>query len=249
MEEFIKLEKADKEEQIVDLIHQGLSRNEIAKKVGISIVALHSCISDLRTKGVLPYYSFSKSDDAPAIKGFPTIKEQEFLDLYSEGLTSDEIAKAMNLTMGSVKVYLQRLRAKGFLPRKINIRVKSDKYKKNNTEIEKLVNEFLQENDELFINYPYTERTVINVDIEKVHEIVKLLGYRSKDVHLLERLYVERSLYEDAIALLYQYERNSKLSPQEVHKVQELKHGLRMQLLKKLKGSVPHYINDSDYLK
>lgn len=233
-------------EQIVELIHQGLTRREIAKEVGISISTLHSRIAGLRLNGILPYYSFLKGDDVPAIKGFPTIKEQEFLDLYAEGLKAEEIAQRMHITMGSVKVYLQRLRIKGFLPPKINVRIRSARFKRVRSEIEGLVDEFLHENDEFFINEGAPGRkSAIVVDITKVAEIVKALGYRDKDVSLLAKLYIERGLYEDAIALLCDYESNNELSPKKAKQVADLKHSLRLEMLKKLTGSVPHYLADN----
>ena len=242
---FSKEEIAAQNEQIVELIHQGLTRKEIAKIVGISTSTLYSRIADLRLNGFLPYYSYAKDTTTPE-KKILTIREQEFFDLYNEGLTSEEIAEKMHVKIGTIAVYLQRLRDKGLVPREIKVRIKSARINRVRSKIEALIDDFLNKNDEFFINAGLPKRrSNIVVDINKVAEIVKALGFRSKDVHLLEQLYVERGLYENAIALLLDYESNHKLSPKEIDQIGQLKHRLRLELLKKLTGNIPNYVLDS----
>ena len=65
---FSKEEIAAQNEQIVELIHQGLTRKEIAKIVGISTSTLYSRIADLRLNGFLPSYSYAKGITTPEKK-------------------------------------------------------------------------------------------------------------------------------------------------------------------------------------
>lgn len=244
------LEKEEQNKEIIRLTYRGLSREDIAKEVGLSIAEVHSRISYLRSKGVLPYYSFAEDRDTPAKRRTPTVREQEFLDLYSEGFTSEQIAESMGISMNSVRVYLTRLRQKGLCPRKIKIRVKNEKYVRIRTEIERQVDQFLRENDQFFVNEIFRSRKkTIFVEIDRVEEIVKALGYKKEDVNLLVRLYVERGLYEYAINLLKRYELNNKLSTQEAKMVGEIRHTLRIKLLEDFKGDVPTFFYGSDSIR
>lgn len=234
--------------QIIELLYQSFPKDEIARRVGISISTLHSRIADLRESGQLPYFTFVKGANGLKKENRLTIREQEFYELYTQGLTCEKIAEKMQINIASIKVYLQRLRDKGILPHNLNVKIKSARIKGFRSTIEGLIDDFLDENDEFLINIGFpNRRSYLSIDIDRVASIVKALGYRSKDVHLLEQLYVERELYEDAIALLIDYESNNSLSPEEIDKIKDIKHNLRLELLKKLTGSIPDYITDESF--
>ena len=90
-----------------------------------------------------------------------------------------------------------------------------------------------------------SKKKQIVCSVEKVAEIVKSLGYKKQHVKLLLNLYLERKLYEDALAFLYDYEQNTELSPEDLKIVADIKHRLRIYLLERLTGDVPSYIEDN----
>ncbi len=172
--------------------------------------------------------------------GIPTKREQEFLDLYIQHLSAEEIAERMCISVKSVRIYTYRLKKKGLISPNSRLYLKVPRHRAR-TENEQNIQQFLDENNPLFDVSPFTRY----VTIDQIRDVVGMLGFRKRDVNLLIRIYAERHLYEDAIGLLYDYESNNMLLKHEHDRVTALKQRLRHEMLAKLHADVPSNIIDS----
>lgn len=91
-----------KKEQIFDLYRKGVSREKMAKIVGVGKYTIVGVISHGFAEGNLTEYVVSED-------------EQRIIDLYNEGKTYPDIAKILGISNGAVSGALYRLRKEGFV--------------------------------------------------------------------------------------------------------------------------------------
>lgn len=172
--------------------------------------------------------------------GVPTKREQEFLDLYMQHLSAEEIADKMCISIKSVRIYTYRLKQKGLISPNRRLYLKVPRHRAR-TENEQNIQHFIDEYNELFDVSPHIKF----VTPDQIRSVIGMLGFRKNDVNLLIRIYAERHLYEDAIGLLYDYEKNNMLLKHEHERVSALKQRLRHEMLSKLHADVPNALIDN----
>ena len=148
-------------------------------------------------------------------------QELQIEELLKQNMSVKEIADTLGLAEITTKNYISTWGLRKKFPH-INSAFDTGSVKTANTLIDK--------SDSLFTD-SY---------LEHLFEEAKESGFQTHNVNYLLRLYTKDKRFEEAINLLYHYEKNHELSEDEKAQIADLKHNLRIHLYKNLTGVMPH---------
>ena len=101
-----------RQEKIIEWYNEGITIEEMAKKLGVNRVTVSRYVSELIKRGKI-------SSTSPRVeeRQKETLRKKETLiEMYSKGATADEIAQELGLTRNTVYGYIQKLRKQGLIP-------------------------------------------------------------------------------------------------------------------------------------
>lgn len=240
------------ESKILNLHSQKYSEEEISEMLNLHLGIVITYIIELREKGLIPYKTFKNRHKYSSKE-----RQIQISDMVNQGFSLNEIIEFTHFSTGTISAYILKACKNGLIKNKESMHSIKEAIKiskkiihvmpdSSQTDVHSksiLLEEFFKNHPDIFS----ANQVPKHIDIDKIADVVKNLGYQKDDVNLLVRIYVNSGLYEEAVNLLYSYEKNNELSNKEKRIIEQAKHNLRMFEAKQFFRDVPKTLSSDSY--